>query len=74
MLEILRLRSSYIAERGSTLNNPHITAAHLRKFVGTDRDVKQGEWAASIKRIATEFALGNPTHESITVLGASTTR
>jgi hypothetical protein len=32
MLEILKLRSRYISERGSTLNNPHITQSFLRSY------------------------------------------
>jgi len=32
MLEILKLRSRYLSERGSTLNNPHITQSFLRTF------------------------------------------
>lgn len=48
MLEILQLRSKYIAERGATLNNPHITKTHLDNFVGTDRVVKGPNWAAGV--------------------------
>lgn len=51
MLELLRIRARYIAERGATLNNPHITKRHLATFVGSDREVI-GEWAASIRSIA----------------------
>lgn len=32
MLEILKLRSKYISERGSTLNNPHITQSFLKRY------------------------------------------
>lgn len=32
MLEILKLRSKYISERGSTLNNPHITQSFLNSY------------------------------------------
>jgi hypothetical protein len=34
MLEILRLRSKYISERGSTLNNPHITQSFINSYSG----------------------------------------
>jgi len=65
MLEILQLRSQYIAERGATLNNPHITKAHLDSFVETDRVVKSPHWAATIRRIARTFISGNPRHPAI---------
>lgn len=32
MLKILQLRLKYISERGSTLNNPHITKSFLSQF------------------------------------------
>ena len=51
MLEVLRLRALYIARRGATLNNPHISKSHLSPFVGTDRDVRR-EWASSVRAIA----------------------
>ena len=66
MLELLRLRSQYIAERGATLNNPHITKTHLAKFAGTDR-VINGDWAAKIRAIATNFAHAHSGHPSILV-------
>jgi hypothetical protein len=65
MLEILQLRSKYIAERGATLNNPHITKAHLTPFFGTDRDVTGGAWAAGIRTIAAEFVRAHPAHPAI---------
>jgi hypothetical protein len=68
MLEILRLRSKYISERGATLNNPHITKSHLDSFFGTDREIKLGEWASGIRKLASSFALEHPTHPAITVL------
>lgn len=61
MLEILQLRSQYIAERGATLNNPHITKAHLDTFAGTNRVVKGPHWAAGVRQIATEFVRAHPT-------------
>ena len=51
MLQVLRLRAGYIAQRGATLNNPHISKKHLLRFVGTDRDI-QSDWAARIRLIA----------------------
>jgi hypothetical protein len=65
MLDILRLRAKYIAERGATLNNPHITKAHLDKFIGTSREVLDTSWAASIRAIATEFVQNNPNHLTV---------
>jgi hypothetical protein len=66
MLEILRLRSRYIAERGATLNNPHITKAHLDTFAATSRVIEAPNWASGVRRIAEEFARANPTHPAVT--------
>lgn len=68
MLEILQLRSKYIAERGATLNNPHVTKAHLDTFVGTDREVAGPNWAAAVRRIAAAFVRGSPGHASAIAL------
>ncbi|MBS1158441.1 MAG: hypothetical protein H6R15_860 [Proteobacteria bacterium] len=65
MLEILSLRSKYIAERGATLNNPHISKAHLEQFAGTNREIPGPNWAETIRRIATTFAQDNPGHAAI---------
>lgn len=65
MLGILKLRAKYIAERGATLNNPHITKAHLDSFIGTNRGVQAPNWASSIRQIATEFVQSNPEHPAI---------
>lgn len=62
MLEILKLRAKYIAERGATLNNPHITKSHLRPFFGGDREIAPGGWAASIRSLAEAFVVANPAH------------
>jgi hypothetical protein len=62
MLEILQLRSKYIAERGATLNNPHITKSHLDKYLSTDRVATGPNWASGIRRIAREFVRQNPRH------------
>ena len=66
MLEILRLRSKYIAQRGATLNNPHVTKTHLDTFAGTSREVQAPNWAASIRAIAKEFAQAYPNHHAMT--------
>jgi hypothetical protein len=69
MLEILQLRSKYIAERGATLNNPHISKAHLDLF--RERGVAASDAASAIRRIAVEFARANPGHPAMTDLGAA---
>lgn len=66
MLEILRLRSQYIAERGATLNNPHIPKTHLATFANSDRVVVGPNWAAGVRRIATGFVRANPGHRPLT--------
>jgi hypothetical protein len=71
MLEILRLRSRYIAERGATLNNPHITKAHLDRFADSDRRVAAHDSASAIRRIAAGFAAGNPGHPALLDAGAA---
>ena len=65
MLEILRHRSKYIAERGATLNNPHITRTHLATFSGTNRVVRGPHWAAGVRQIAVEFCTANSGHPAI---------
>lgn len=65
MLEILRLRSRYISERGATLNNPHIPKTHLDLFAGGSREISTTNWATAIRKIATEFAVANPDHDAI---------
>ena len=62
MLVILQLRSRYIAERGATLNNPHITRAHLSLFLATDRVVKGPHWASGVRQIASDFVQAHPGH------------
>ncbi len=69
MLEILRQRSRYIAERGATLNNPHITRSHLAAYVGSSREVK-GNWAQAIRDIAAEFRRTHPAHPAAISMGA----
>ena len=65
MLGILRLRSKYIAQRGATLNNSHVTKTHLHTFAGTSREVQVPNWAASIRAIAKEFAQAHPDHPAV---------
>ncbi|MBA5639793.1 hypothetical protein H3H37_22280 [Duganella sp. LX20W] len=65
MLEILQLRSRYIAERGATLNNPHVTKSFLDSFADTDRVVAGPNWAADVRRIASEFVAAHPDHPAI---------
>lgn len=65
MLEILQLRSRYIAERGATLNNPHITKTLLDRFSDSSRVVKGPIWAAGIRDIATSFVRDHPDHPAV---------
>lgn len=67
MLDILQLRAKYIAERGATLNNPHITKTHLDTFIGSNRVVLSSSWAKSIRTIAKDFVRLHPNHPSITL-------
>lgn len=64
MLEILQLRSRYIAQRGATLNNPHITKAHLKPFFGTGREVAGNAWASRIRELAATFVREHPAHRA----------
>lgn len=69
MLDILRLRSKYISERGATLNNPHITKKHLKQFWGTDREIPvRGDCSAAIRRIASTFLRDHPGNPTAVVL------
>jgi len=43
MLEILRLRALYLNQRGSTLNNPHITSGFLSQFKDREISLQQLE-------------------------------
>ena len=65
MLEILQLRARYIAERGATLNNPHITSTHLQPFLTSNRLVQNNGWAAQIRQLAQEFVREHPDHPAI---------
>ena len=65
MLEILRLRSLYIAERGATLNNPHINKKFLIAFKGSDREFSRSNAAVGVREIASTFVRAYPNHPSI---------
>jgi hypothetical protein len=65
MLEILSLRSKYIAERGATLNNPHITATHLQPFFGTSREIANSDAAQGIRNLAIDFVKLSPKHPCV---------
>jgi hypothetical protein len=69
-LQILQLRAKYIAERGATLNNPHVTKTHLDTFTGSNRVVSGPHWAAGVRQIATEFVRTHPGHPATLVLPA----
>ena len=66
MLKLLRLRALYIAQRGATLNNPHITSEHLKRFWGTDRETPAVEAAAAIRKLAMDFIAAHPGHAAFT--------
>lgn len=59
MLEILKLRAQYIAERGATLNNPHITKKFLDTFATARLTANQ---AAAIREIAGRYIRATPGH------------
>ncbi len=69
MLELLQLRSRYIAERGATLNNPHITKKHLSQFDGTDRLSSGSRWAQHIRALAADFAKAHSGHPAVVAAG-----
>jgi hypothetical protein len=71
MLQILQLRAKYIAERGATLNNPHVTKTHLDTFAGSNRVVSGPNWAAGVRHIATEFVRTHPGHPATLALSAA---
>jgi hypothetical protein len=61
MLEILRLRARYIAERGATLNNPHIEKGFLAQFLGTESEVLRDQ-AAAIRVLARKYIESGAVH------------
>jgi hypothetical protein len=71
MLEIIRLRSKYIAERGSTLNNPKIEKSIVKSFLGTDREFTRQRCAAGMQTLAINFIAQNPGHIAVRKLDAS---
>ena len=64
MLEIFRLRAEYISERGATLNNPHITKAHLAGYFGTSSEI-ESDWAESLSSIAKSFLAEHAHHPAV---------
>ena len=68
MLEILKLRAKYIAERGATLNNPHITKAHLENYRNTDREFSGSNWAQKIRALVKKFIVSEPNHVAVNAL------
>lgn len=71
MLELLRLRSRYIAERGATLNNPHIPKTFLEQFSGTSREVLKASQASdAMRQLAASFIRANPQHPAVVRIGS----
>jgi hypothetical protein len=68
MLEILQLRAKYVAERGATLNNPHIDKGFLKQYFDSRFEVRDNQ-AAAIREIARAYMEAEPTHpfEALTV-------
>ena len=63
MLTILKERARYISERGATVNNPHITEAFLRTFLGTTREIAgRPNYGPSIRALAADFVREHPGH------------
>jgi hypothetical protein len=63
MLKILKERALYVAQRGATLNNPHITKTYLTSFLGTDREITgRTNCAARIRALAESFVRDHPGH------------
>lgn len=73
MLKILKERAFYIAQRGATVNNPHITKTFLAPFLGTDREiVGRTQCGPRIRAIAEAFILEHPGHPSTIVVVQAT--
>jgi hypothetical protein len=63
MLVILKERARYIAERGATVNNPHITETFLRTFLGTSREIiGRTNCGPRIRELAADFIRQHPGH------------
>jgi hypothetical protein len=76
MLQILKERALYVAQRGATVNNPHITKTYLMSFLETDREVVgRTNCAPRIRALAEAFVRANPGHPSAIMVppAASTT-
>lgn len=69
MLKILRERALYVAQRGATVNNPHITKTYLTPFLGTDREITgRINCAARMRALAEDFVKQHPGHLSAAVM------
>jgi len=69
MLKILKERALYVAHRGATVNNPHITKTYLKPFLGTNREiVGRIHCSARMRAIAEEFIKQHPSHASAMVM------
>lgn len=69
MLQILKERALYVAQRGATVNNPHITKTYLTPFLGTNREIiGRINCAARMRAIAEEFIRQHPGHPSAVVM------
>ncbi len=55
MLEIFKERARYVIERGSTLNNPHISDAFLSSWPRIDQD-----HAAQLRRLVRDYRASRP--------------
>ncbi len=62
MLEILRLRSKYISERGTTLNNPHVPSALIRQYFGTSREISRKNAVLGFQELVRGFIAEHPEH------------
>lgn len=69
MLAILRERALYVAQRGATVNNPHITKTYLTPFLGTDREITgRINCSARMRALAEDFVRQHPGHPSAMVV------
>ncbi len=55
MLDIFKDRARYVIERGSTLNNPHISDVYLSSWPKVDHD-----YAAELRRLVREYRASKP--------------
>lgn len=69
MLQVLKERALYVAQRGATVNNPHITKTHLTPFLGTDREVSgRTQCGPRIRALAEAFVREHPGHPASVVV------